>query len=140
MTEELKPQTVWYCKIGVLDSVALPSAADGPMREAVFDAFMRLTGRDAKFCFSGWGQTLDECELAVVENRMPRESATIANPDALREVVEALRAANAAINSAMAQVDAEWRNHDKQADKHDKTVREFREKARAALAKLDAKP
>jgi hypothetical protein len=61
---------VWQCKIGG-PAVALPSGADGPMRDAVGTAFQLLTGSRDEFIFSGWGASLDEGELAVVENRAP---------------------------------------------------------------------
>jgi hypothetical protein len=60
---------IWQCKIG--EHPFLPSGADAPMRAAVQDAYKKLTGEYAQFCFSGWGATLDECERAVVENRPP---------------------------------------------------------------------
>lgn len=61
---------VWECKIGG-PSVVLPSGADGPMREAVESAFRALVGAPSEFNFSGWGGSLNEGELAVVENRAP---------------------------------------------------------------------
>lgn len=66
-------QRVWFCKIGVLGALPLPPAADEPMRDAVERAFRELSGVNAQFCFSGWGQELTEPELAVVENRLPNE-------------------------------------------------------------------
>jgi hypothetical protein len=41
------------------------------MRDAVAEAYKQLTGTEPAFIFSGWGGELDECELAVVENRLP---------------------------------------------------------------------
>jgi hypothetical protein len=89
MSEELKPQTVWFCKVGVLGAVDLPRGADNPMRNAICDEFARVTGKDAEFCFSGWGQRLSELELAVVENRLPVEATRTPDP-AVLAVVEAL--------------------------------------------------
>lgn len=60
---------IWTCKIGEVPSV--PSGADGPMRYAVADAYRQITGQDPAFIFSGWGGELEECERAVVENRLP---------------------------------------------------------------------
>lgn len=65
-------QRVWTCKIGVMGDLALPFGADAPLRNAVADAFYRLTGIHAEFNFSGWGGSLDENELAVVQDRLPR--------------------------------------------------------------------
>jgi hypothetical protein len=62
---------VWQCKIGG-PSVDLPMGADGPMRKAVEAAFQTLAGVSSEFTFSGWGASLDEGELAVVENRAPK--------------------------------------------------------------------
>ena len=62
---------VWACKIGFTDGNTLPSAADVPMRVAVEEAFFKLTGRYPDFIFSGWGETLTEGELAVLENHLP---------------------------------------------------------------------
>lgn len=65
-------RAVWSCKIGWADRSSLPPGADLPMRKAVQKAFEELTGSDADFTFSGWGNQLDESELAVVEDRMPQ--------------------------------------------------------------------
>lgn len=60
---------IWFCKVGEVESVE--KAGDGPMRQAVQDAYLLLTGRRPDFLFSGWGGELEECERAVVENREP---------------------------------------------------------------------
>jgi hypothetical protein len=62
---------IWSCKIGEVDASKLPSGADLPMRQAVARAYRELTGEEPEFLFSGWGAELDECERAVVENRLP---------------------------------------------------------------------
>lgn len=64
-------ENIWYCKIGGDVGNGLPMGADSPMRDAVAEAFQRLTGRSPEFIFSGWGQQLTESERAVVENRLP---------------------------------------------------------------------
>lgn len=57
---------IWTCKIGgVVDD--LPDGADFPMRQAIKEAYRRITGQDCDFCFSGWGGTLTELEQKVVE-------------------------------------------------------------------------
>ena len=61
---------VWTCKIGG-DVPFILHGADGPMRDAVAEAYTQLTGAEPAFIFSGWGGELDEGELAVVENRLP---------------------------------------------------------------------
>jgi len=66
-------ERIWFCKIGgIVDP--MPHGADGPMREAVAEAFKRLNGHaEPAFIFSGWGGELTEPERAVVENRLPVE-------------------------------------------------------------------
>lgn len=61
--------SVWGCKVGIKPGtpVTLPGGADTPMRDAVETAFKAVTGLDAEFCFSGWGEELTPEELAVVE-------------------------------------------------------------------------
>lgn len=62
---------VWYCKIGEVDEDKVPQGGDFPMRRAISQAYMELTGEDNIFLFSGWGAELTESERAVVENRAP---------------------------------------------------------------------
>ena len=68
--DDLRERRVWTCKIGGRVG-RLPAGADAPMRRAVADAFTAETGCPVEFCFSGWGDDLDESEMAVVENREP---------------------------------------------------------------------
>ncbi len=72
LTNEEVPMSriIWQCKIGG-PAVLLCHGADGPMRSAVEAAFQQLAGAPSEFNFSGWGATLNEGELAVVENRSP---------------------------------------------------------------------
>ena len=58
---------IWSCKIG--QAANLPKGADLPMRDAVRDAYVKITGVEPDFLFSGWGASLDEWEKTVVENR-----------------------------------------------------------------------
>lgn len=62
---------VWICKVGSLAPNQLPNGADGPMRDAVAEAFRGLTGGYPEFCFSGWGGDLTEAERLIVEDRVP---------------------------------------------------------------------
>jgi hypothetical protein len=62
---EARTDAVWTCKIGSLGDVPLPRGADGPMRDAVSDAYRKLTGRDRQFLFSGWGGSLTRVERAI---------------------------------------------------------------------------
>jgi hypothetical protein len=62
---------IWTCKIGYAAPESVPSGADVPMRNVVSYAFKNVTGHDNSFLFSGWGGTLTESELAVVENLEP---------------------------------------------------------------------
>lgn len=52
---------IWTCKIGECDDADLPSAADGPMREAVGRAYREITGRVPTFLFSGCGMATSYC-------------------------------------------------------------------------------
>ena len=56
----------WSCKIGGLTG-PLPDGSDAPMRRAVEDAFVQVTGGTDEFCFSGWGATLTEGERECVD-------------------------------------------------------------------------
>jgi hypothetical protein len=65
---------IWTCKIGECEDSALLRngeyyGADGPMREAVREAYIRITGQEPKFAFSGWAGTLTEVERQVVEGK-----------------------------------------------------------------------
>ncbi len=60
--------TCWTCKIGP-GTDTLPMGADLPMRRAVEEAYFRLTGKYAKFNFSGWGGRLDDIEQSVVDKK-----------------------------------------------------------------------
>lgn len=68
MTDDMD-RGVWSCRIG---GPLLPlQGGDTVMRQAVEKAYLDVTLREAEFCFSGWGDGLDEAELAVVEDRLP---------------------------------------------------------------------
>ena len=63
---------IWYCKVGSRNiSAVLPGGSDSPMRDVVEEEFKRITGDYPQFCFSGWGQALNEGELAAVQERNP---------------------------------------------------------------------
>jgi hypothetical protein len=72
----------WFCQIGETERGELPHECDGPMREAVREAYLKITGKEPKFIFSGWGDELQECRRAVVENREP-------DPQKIRAELEA---------------------------------------------------
>ncbi|VVC06105.1 Uncharacterised protein [uncultured archaeon] len=61
-----KPLNIWECKIGCADGMKLPAAADMPMRYAIREAYMKLTGDEPDFIFSGWGANLTYSERKVV--------------------------------------------------------------------------
>jgi hypothetical protein len=67
----LPDHTMWSCKIGSAGGIKLPRGADAPMRRAVEEAFLRLTGQHAQFNFSGWGSKLDKYEAEVAFPQMP---------------------------------------------------------------------
>jgi hypothetical protein len=86
-------EDIWFCKIGGI-GCDLPGGADAPMRNAIADAFREVTGVEAQFIFSGWGQELTESERAVVENRAPSAEhyAKLKLEAAAPELLEAARA------------------------------------------------
>lgn len=66
--------SVWFCKIGCLTKKSIVSGGDAPMRHVVEKEFKRLVSVENDFCFSGWESNLNEIELAVIENRLPKVS------------------------------------------------------------------
>lgn len=62
----------WSCTIGEAE-LGFRIGADAPMREAVAEAYERITGEKPKFIFSGWGAELTEPQRAVVEDRLPSD-------------------------------------------------------------------
>jgi hypothetical protein len=56
---------IWQCKIGETIK-PLPPGADGPMRDAIRDAYIKLTGEEPEFIFSGWSAHLEPEEQALV--------------------------------------------------------------------------
>lgn len=68
-----KKKKIWSCKIGECEEGDLPFGSDGPMREAVEEAYKKITGKEPDFLFSGWGGKLDEYERMVVDETQKRE-------------------------------------------------------------------
>ena len=62
---------IWSCKIGEVEH-KLPSGSGGPLRQAVAEAYRKLTGQEPDFNFSGWGAALTESERAAVGGPMPK--------------------------------------------------------------------
>ena len=60
---------IWDCKIGEVDESLVPDGGSQPMREAVREAYVKLTGQEPTFIFCGWGAELTEAEREVVEGR-----------------------------------------------------------------------
>lgn len=58
----VKAKPIWECKIGTLGDVELPYGCDMPMRAAIREAFLRVTGVHAEFVFSGWSAKLSPSE------------------------------------------------------------------------------
>ena len=65
---------VWACKAVWGIESELPAGADQPMREAVKDAFFKLTGRWPDTLFSGWGGQLTDAELRCVKESEGRQA------------------------------------------------------------------
>jgi len=63
---------LWECKIGEVDDALLPDGCDLPMRQAVEEAYFKITGKHSEFNFSGWGGKLDEIERRVVDEKQAR--------------------------------------------------------------------
>lgn len=72
MSQSNSGEVIWTCKIGGPGAL-LGGGNDFPMRQAIEKAYLEVVGRECEFNFSGWGGQLDECERAVVEDRLPRE-------------------------------------------------------------------
>lgn len=64
---------IWECKIGECDSKQLPNGSDLPMRQAVREAYRKLTGQEPEFIFSGWGAELTESERDVAYDWKTKE-------------------------------------------------------------------
>lgn len=80
---------LWYCKIGEVEELLRTAhGADGTMREAAAEAYLKVTGRVPRFIFSGWGAELEEHERAVVEDREPDPAVTARELHGRLEVVE----------------------------------------------------
>ena len=62
-----KNYRVWECKIIVPIGTKFPSGFDAPPRSAACMAVEKVT--DIVGCFSGWGGSLDEIEVDILEGR-----------------------------------------------------------------------
>ncbi len=62
---------IWSCKIGECEDADLLRdgkyyGADLPMRQAIAEAYRRVTGKEPNFIFSGWASELDPIEREIV--------------------------------------------------------------------------
>lgn len=82
--------TIWVCKIGNLGNIKLPSGADFPMRQAVREAFYKLTGKWPDFTFSGWGGELTTSEriVATMNKEVGYPAPALPEPEGFPEFVE----------------------------------------------------
>jgi hypothetical protein len=62
--EERKMKKLWTCKIG--ETEFDQHGMDAPMRRAVRDAYLAITGKEPDFIFSGWAGELDELSPTMV--------------------------------------------------------------------------
>lgn len=69
MVEHDPQRDVWECRVGQIDRSKLPKGADLPMRDAVAEAYHKLTGEYPPHIFSGWGARFTEGEQAIADNR-----------------------------------------------------------------------
>jgi hypothetical protein len=60
---------IWFCKIGEVDESLLPFGSDFPMRQAIKEAYFKLTGRYPNFLFSGWTGELTKAERNIVDSK-----------------------------------------------------------------------
>ena len=60
---------IWECKIGEAFGAEKypPFGSDLPMRKAIEQAYIELTGQEPDFIFSGWTAELTEGERKVVD-------------------------------------------------------------------------
>lgn len=65
---------VWECQVGgfIPD---LPPGSDGPMRQAISNAYFNLTGQYPEFLFSGWGRTLTDIQRKAAYPNVTQEKA-----------------------------------------------------------------
>ena len=75
------------------------------MRDAVAEAFKRVTGQEPEHCFSGWGDKWSEQQLAVIEHRLPAEAQ--AEIVELRAERDRLRAENQRLKNDIAMIENE---------------------------------
>lgn len=59
----------WHCIVGATTRSKLPHGADLPMRQAVAEAFHKLTGEWPEAIFSGWGQEFSEVQQAIIDKK-----------------------------------------------------------------------
>lgn len=58
--QENPPLGVWECQIGSGPANVMPGGWDQPMRDAIREAYRRITGEEPSFIFSGWRARLSE--------------------------------------------------------------------------------
>jgi hypothetical protein len=63
-----KQKKIWTCKIGEIEEDKLPPGSDLPMRKAIEDEYLSLTGEYPDFIFSGWGGELDKYERMFIDD------------------------------------------------------------------------
>ena len=88
LKKEIKKMKIWTCKIGEVDESELFNGADAPMREAVEEAYKKLTGKDSDFIFSGWGSELDISEREVFERDKYLRMGEVSENERSRPVAE----------------------------------------------------
>ena len=64
---EVEGERWWSCLIGPAKPGELPPGCDSPMRNAVADAFCKITGHDDQFLSSGWGAHPDKLMRKIME-------------------------------------------------------------------------
>ena len=75
MSDKIGGRGIWYCKIGECDRNSLPQGCDWPMRRAVEEAYLKITGSYPQFIFSGWSAELTKVEEDVLVHQAALKAA-----------------------------------------------------------------
>lgn len=98
---EHKDVAVWFCKMVIPADEETPDAFDRPPRQAVRRVIDDYGLTDIA-CFSGWGGTLTEGELACINNEMPPPQPPELTPE-LAALIEGVVGAVDALDAAEAE-------------------------------------
>jgi len=63
----------WHCIIGSTTRSKLPDGADGPLRQAVRNTYIKMIGKDNDNCWSGWGLSKEHVDLILRIDNIEKE-------------------------------------------------------------------